>query len=715
MDVGALFGALWARALRILIVTVLLVVASFVVLMFIPKMYESSATLLVEDRSNLYTEPATSAAPSGGGVSIDVLISSQIELIKSRDTLLAVIDTLKLRSDPEFAGTGSSPLTAIMSLVGRKPAAKSVDETVLANLNDRLTVVRTRDSAAIDILVRSEKPQLAADIANAIAAETVKRRAGQSLSDTQDAAVFLQQQIDDLRKKVEDADTKVADYKARNGIFAGANGTTLPDQQISDIGKQITDAQAARNNAEQRASLIRSLLKSNQPVDGIDDVRNSAVIQSLMQTRATLQSTLAEKLATLLPAHPTIKALNAQIAQTNAQIRAEAKRVADGLEAQVTVQDGVLKSLNDDLARAKLASSTQTKDGVTLDSLTREANAQRDVLNGYLLKYRDAAGRTDTASILPDVRLMTGAAPSDVPASPKTALILGAVGFVSLALQIGIVLFGELMSGRAVYDRGMRQVEPAMEPEGDVEGDAQHEPDRFDGMVASQLATEDEETADHEPASADEAELAQPEAQPHPQPEWVVEPRSRHQALAEAQIGLSNLSADITLGRLRVVLLAGIADARDAALVADVLVSEALDKGLSVCRVDAGSGWVTGDAGLTDLCADSATYGDVVHKVRDGLAEVPWGTLPTLDRRSDKPLTLVEALGDIYEVVIVSTGRIGINSSLPLFSGGRACLAPVRQPGTPEAMVEAVSADAASLGFDIMPAVMVPEPESAVA
>jgi hypothetical protein len=195
----------------------------------------------------------------------------------------------------------------------------------------------------------------------------------------------------------------------------------------------------------------------------------------------------------------------------------------------------------------------------------------------------------------------------------------------------------------------------------------------------------------------------------------MVEPRPRHQAIAEAQIGLSNLGADIALGRLRVVLLAGISDARDAALVADVLVGEALDKGLSVCRVDAGSMWVSNEAGLTDLCADAASYGDVVHKVREGLAEVPWGTLQTLDRRSDKPMTLVEALGDIYEVVIVSTGRIGINSSLPLFSGSHARLALVRQPGTPEALVEAVSADAASLGFETMPAVMAPEPESAVA
>ena len=65
--------------------------------------------------------------------------------------------------------------------------------------------------------------------------------------------------------------------------------------------------------------------------------------------------------------------------------------------------------------------------------------------------------------------------------------------------------------------------------------------------------------------------------------------------------------------------------------------------------------------------------------------------------------------------MIVSTGRIGLNSTLPLFSGARARLVIVRQPSTPEALVEAVTADAASLGFETVSSVVAPEPQSAVA
>lgn len=721
MDAAALLGALWARALRIVIVTVLLVVAAFVILMFVPKQYESSAGLLVEDRSSSFTQAATAATTStGGGITIDALMSSQIELIKSRDTLLAVVDQLNLRSVPEFNGGGTNPLTLFLTLIGKKPEPKSIDEAVLQNLNDRLTVIRERDSAVLSIFVRSSDPQLAAKIANAIAAEHVKRRAEQSVADTKDATVWLQQQIDELRTKVQDADSKVADYKSQNGIFAGANGTTLPDQQISDIGKQITDAQAAKGVAQQHADLIRSMLKSGQSVEGVDDVRNSAVVQQLVQTRATLQSSLAEKSTTLLPAHPTIKALNAQIAQANQQIRAEAKRIADGLDAQVTVQDGIIASLSDNLKRAQLAASTQTKSGVTLDSLTREANAQRDLLNAYLLKYRDASGRTDTGSVLPDVRIITQAAPSVVPASPKTGLILGAVGIVSLALQIGAVLFGELMSGRAVYDRGARHapIEPPMD-----ESDAAVDSDATVGseMVADDIDPDLADLEEPEPlgepvAIADPGPLEEEPLAPMPPPAARPAPAvDRHRAAGAAALDLSNLSADIAIGRARIVFLAGVADARDAAVVADILVSDALQKGLSVCRVDAGSGRASGAAGISDLCADQVGFGDAVHKVRDGLAEVPWGQLAVIDRRSSKAETLVEALADIYEVVIITTGRLGLSSNLPVFAGAVGRLVMVRRGATPDAMLEAVAADAAALGFDLTQTVTVPEAQSEVA
>lgn len=454
IDVAALLGALKARWLRILVVTLVLLGATFTVLLFVPKLYESSASILVEQRNNAFTRIGNEQQ-SLGSITVAELAASQVQLIKSRDLLLSVVDELNLRDVREFSGASVSPVALILQLFGVKPEVKSGDEKVLENLGERLSVGQAGTSSVVTVSVQSTDPELAAAIANAIANAHVKRRADLSLSDTAEASGWLETEIAKLRTKVQQAENAVANYKADNDLFqtGGTGSSSILDQQLSTIATQITSAQERKNSAQSRADIILGLLKAGQPIDGVADVRNSMIIQNLVQSQATLRGELAQRSSTLLPNHPTIKALRAQIEAIDSQIGAEGRKVAGALRAEAEVEANLEQSLNDDLARLKLSVSAAARDTVTLDSLEREAKVQRDLLESYLARYSDAASRTDSSSTLPDVRVISVAAPSDTPASPKVGLVLSAVGFVAVALQVGTILFGELMTGRAVKER----------------------------------------------------------------------------------------------------------------------------------------------------------------------------------------------------------------------------------------------------------------------
>src|SRR5690606_16398516 len=103
--------------------------------------------------------------------------------------------------------------------------------------------------------------------------------------------------------------------------------------------------------------------------------------------------------------------------------------------------------------------------------------------------------------------------------------------------------------------------------------------------------------------------------------------------------GLEELTSGILAGEAQVIVLAGSGGYGDCLEVSDVLVAECLQNGLSVVCVDAGSGRPTAELGLTDLSVDAAGFGDVVHRVGEDLAEVPWGSMAALERRSMKPAT----------------------------------------------------------------------------
>ncbi len=708
IDVSALLGAVGRRLPRIILITLGLLVAGFVVLMFMPRLYESSASILVEPRSNVYLRAASEQAPSAS-VNAAGLVSSQIELLKSRDTLLKVIDELDLRSVAEFNGSGAgfSPLDIISQVIGRRAATpNSIDERVLATLYERLTVVQERDSAIISVLVRSTDPQRAADIANAVANAHVARRADLSISDTADASSWLLDEINRLRVSVQEAESTVANFKVDNDLFTGQNNTSLLDQQLSTIATQINAAQERKNTALSRASLIRGLIDRGQAIEGVAEVQSSPIIQQLSQEKARLQSELAQRSATLLSNHPTIRALTAQVAELDNQIRQEGRRVAATLDAQAQIEAGLEESLKADLDRAKASASTATIDTVTLDGLQREAKAQRDLLESYLLRYNEASSRVDSSSALPDVRVVSLAAPSVTPASPKTSLIMVAIGLVSIAVQVGAIAFGELMSGRALAPVS-----------GNVTADEQEEPEAAtvvpeDSLADQQWSEPDPVAVDQDLEWAEEPDFApseevasfQDEASPDtasaftraliseepvsvPAPKAVVElapvqkrPAPKAVPTGEPQVRLlryADLVSDLVLGRAHLLLLTDHGDDQPSHFLAEDLVSDALGKGLSVALIDAGTGRRTENSGITELSAGKASFGDVVQKSADNsFAEVTWGQGDAIARNSNRPLVLAEALGDIYEVVIILTGKADSKSMLGTFSelGGRIIL-----------------------------------------
>lgn len=664
LGMPGLFAALRHHAVRIVALSVFAMAVVGGALLFVPKTYESSASLLVEQRDNSFIGASGQVA---GPIGMDALLSSQIELIKSRDLLLEVARSQGLDKVPEFATPAASPIGLLLSAIGRPPAASGVEETILINLADRMTVIRERDSAVISIFVRSADADLAARLANAIAQAHVKRRAQQSANDAAEATVWLQQEIDRLRLKVQQTDTAVANFKVQNNLFVGTNATPVADQQLSTVIQQISDAQQRRSTAEARAASIRQMLAQGQSLDSISDVRDAPSYQRLLDTRGSLTADLAQKSTTLLPAHPTIKALKAQIREVNAQLLDEGRKVADSLEAEASVEASLVAKLTEDLRSAKTTAGDATKGSVTLDSLEREAKAQRDLLESYLAKYSDAVSRSADNAVLPDVRVVSEAAPSTEPASPKVTFIVAIVGFVTAALQVGGVVFGELLATRSVLREDEAMDEPEIAPS--------------DTMAAT-------------PATASIAVPQLRRSEPG---------EARAETPAPASSGtadVSELGAAIVNGEFGCLLFVGLDDGADRAAAIGALADRAIEAGLSVATVEAGLARDAGAPGISDLSLDLADYGDVVQQLDPRLAIVPWGRASRIDPRSPKPATLVEALADIYEVVLIDAGVAGLASALPIFSGVEGRVVVIAASGADPVALARARRDIARIGFD---------------
>src|SRR4029077_11933556 len=102
------------------------------------------------------------------------------------------------------------------------------------------------------------------------------------------------------------------------------------------------------------------------------DLTNSELIRRLSEQRVTLRAQLAEQSSTLLPQHPRIKEMRAQVADLDAQIRAEGEKLVRSLESEAKVAGARLEALSANLDQFKRQTASTSDQDVPLRALDRE-------------------------------------------------------------------------------------------------------------------------------------------------------------------------------------------------------------------------------------------------------------------------------------------------------------------------------------------------------
>jgi tyrosine-protein kinase Etk/Wzc len=466
LDLSALGTTVWRKKWRILRPALLVGLVTLLVVEVISPRYQSESRVIVEGRDNIYLRPDADKDTLDRTVDQEA-VTSQVQLILSRDLASAVIDKLKLAELPEFdpALGGPSPLRAVLGMLGivRNPMSMTPRERVLEAYYDRLNVYPVDKSRVIVIDFLSEDPELAARVANAVADGYLELQSKVKQGQAQTAGEALSGEIETLRKKVLDAEGRVEAYRAKANLLIGNNNTTLSAQQLGDVNTQLAAARAQKADAEAKSRLIRDMLHSGQPIES-SDILNSELIRRLSEQRVTLRAQLAEQSSTLLDNHPRIKELKAQIAALDGQIKDEAATVARSLENDSKIAGARVDTLTASLDQLKGLAATTNENDVQLRELERDAKSQRDLLESYLAKYREATARDNINSMPPDARVISRATVSNVAAYPKKLPAVLIAILTTLILAAGFVLTKELLGAPV---RGVpvpqRPAEPANE------------------------------------------------------------------------------------------------------------------------------------------------------------------------------------------------------------------------------------------------------------
>lgn len=238
---------------------------------------------------------------------------------------------------------------------------------------------------------------------------------------------------------------------------------TIQAQQLAELSTQLSQARAQRSDAQARARLIRELMERGQAAEA-REVSGSGLIQRLQEERVRRASQIAELSTTLLPAHPRMKELNAQVRNLDQQIRNEIEKIVGGLENDAAVAAARELQIEKNIEQLKSSVALANESEVELRALEREAKAQRDLLSAYLTRYREAAARSDNAFAPAFARVIS---PATVPLKPYFPSKLGIPLLATIGAFIvsaGVVITLELASAYSMLPQA--RLGPAAVPAG---------------------------------------------------------------------------------------------------------------------------------------------------------------------------------------------------------------------------------------------------------
>lgn len=671
IDLAQLFRAVWERKGRILAGTALVGVLAFVGANAISPSYKSDAKLLIEPRQPSFSASGT-ASSTVEPMPDELNIASQVQLLQSVDLIKQVARDLKLHERTEFDPDSSpSAITDFLVLFGLKsnPLEMPPEERVINAFKEKLNVYQVDKSRVIGIEFTSKDPKLAAAVPNAMMDVYRSLQSGAKLDSNSDAVRWLETEIANLREKVSEAEQKVAEYRSSAGLMSlGSDQSSFSGKQLSDISTELARVRGERANAEATSENLRASIKAGKSTDTLDAIARSESIQRLKATESQIRAQISDLSSSLLEGHPQMKALRAQLAGIREQVRAESLRVAASLDNQAAVARERETQLLAQLNTLKADSARAGEDEVGLKSLEREATAQRQLLETYLARYREASSRLDKDASPADARVVSTAIEPQEPSFPKVVPITIVATLSTLILSAVAVMLAELFSGRALRPTGVVTA-PAIRREED-EAEEQDIPSeasrtrRTEELPASLLDVAPDADLVEEMQQAVEADM--PPSAPAEEPdEFSVASVADYLAEQQTRIAFA---------------ISPSGDDGSAGTVA--LARELADRGCRTVLVD-----MTGSAcptrlmaswrdlsGITDLLTGEAAFADCIHPDRSSAADiVPQGNADIRQamRGADRLAMIVDALSDVYDLVLVECGPANAEGVARLSRNGR--------------------------------------------
>src|SRR6266851_3419709 len=392
------------------------------------------ATARVEiDRENANILPFPGTDSYDYMMDLENYIETQSKILTSETLALQTIRNNNLSARPEFSSpNGPSEAIASGSLANQKRPPE------LAECLNSLSVKRVPNSRLMDVSFESTDPQLAARIVNAHITSYIEQNFRSKYDATTHASTWLADQLGELKIRVQKSEDARIAYERQNQIWALDDKQNITSQRLSDVNKQLTDAQSERVRKE---SLYQFAKSGN--LDAVPQVQNSSALSDLMRKRNEATAQYMDQLSQYGTNYPKVQRLQTQLKELDQTIEKEKQKTLNVLESDYREAQQRETLLTKALDQQKAETNQMAGKLVEYNILKREAEANKTLYEGLMTKLKETAISAGLRSS--NIRVVDPAMIPSTPARPAKARNVALAFLVGLVGGIGLALMREYL------------------------------------------------------------------------------------------------------------------------------------------------------------------------------------------------------------------------------------------------------------------------------
>ena len=451
VDLERLLHMAKRQAKVVLIAALIGLVLGIIYLQTTPPTYTSSGRVLIDQELSKIVDEVS---PLTVNMETDAAVLSQIEVLKSARLAGAVVDRLGLERNENFMNPPTSLLSRLTGYLRQarswllpergppvREAGEGADEGRTHSSPERQQAVQTLQglvraervgrSYVIAIAVESHDPRLAGEIARAYSQAYVNDQLDAGFDATEQAAVWLQGRIAELRENSQAAALEVENYRAKHGLSA-SRGELIAERRVADLTTQLIEAQAETADARARYEQYNAIVRDGS-TDAIQQAIEDVVVPSelpagseiaALRTRyMNIVRRKAEIEANFGAGHQQAVALGREAEDLARQVAGELRQLTQTYRGEYQVAQAREDALRQNIADATGTSAEANQSQVRLRELEQQASALSALYAAFLDRYE----KTIQQQTFPvaKVRVISEATTPHRASAPKTMIVLG--------------------------------------------------------------------------------------------------------------------------------------------------------------------------------------------------------------------------------------------------------------------------------------------------